>query len=886
MTRPLPQDPALPQLAQALDPHAMARAFGAALSGWQVRGCEVERIKYRPGRNCTVLYRLNLCDARRGDTIEQRIAARFFSGGESARRHVKAAERATVASAAGPALMHLGALDMLAHCWPNDAKLDALGAPHSDATLRELVAALTEGRGRLIDQRSTVVQYVPELRACVRVELRLQADAGAPITTQTVYAKIDIEHDGAAVHALLQALYASLAQHAGRLRTPRPVLWQAATGWHWQLAVPGRALLDVDPLVGAAASARVGARLAALHATPLPALPMLTAQALRAQPRQVAQMLAQVEPAWQPLLARLVDRLEDSGAALEREPAVTLHGDLHPRNILVDGETLAFIDLDGAHLGPAVIELGAWVADAMCRAQLGGIALPDAAPAWRAFLAAYARASGCSVEARLLAWCTAHHLLCQRAYRAVANLKAGRFEGVPALLALADSIAGAGTVEHDLDLDTCTDVATMRALLQAQLPGYADGGLRIDALRVGKARRNTSLHRNPNPITLCYELQVSDPARGRAGTQRLYAQVFRAGLAEPFYRQQDRSRLAPPAFGNALVLLPELNMVLWALPNDPGLPQLVTLLDPAYAVSWAALGIARSAYERVQVELLRYEPQRRASLRYTLARRDGGAARTLYAKTFCDGQAEDIHRRFGHFWQLAHPAAPLVAQPLAHCAETRTVWQAPAPGTPLLAALDSHDGAALMGGVARALVLLHDAPLALSAAAAPRSVAHWVAEVRRRQNKIGRAAPALAARVEHIADAIAARAGPQAARPLGLIHGDFHPEQVWVHEGRIVLFDFDEFTLGDPMEDLAEFVTKLEQAGTASELGSVLIDRYAACAPHRFDARSLAWHLAVQGLLQASRAFVFQQPGWPQELERRLARCEARVAALTTETTR
>jgi hypothetical protein len=51
------------------------------------------------------------------------------------------------------------------------------------------------------------------------------------------------------------------------------------------------------------------------------------------------------------------------------------------------------------------------------------------------------------VDASLLAWSTAYNLLCQRAYRCVANLKPGRFEAVPALLALADSIASAGTVD-------------------------------------------------------------------------------------------------------------------------------------------------------------------------------------------------------------------------------------------------------------------------------------------------------------------------------------------------------------------------------------------------------------------------------------------------------
>ena len=433
-----------------------------------------------------------------------------------------------------------------------------------------------------------------------------------------------------------------------------------------------------------------------------------------------------------------------------------------------------------------------------------------------------------------------------------------------------------------IPLDRYADTDAMRALLQSQLPGFADGGLRIDALEVHSARRNTSRERNPCPMTLCYQLQVSDTRQGRSGTQMLLAQVFRPGLAAAAFAQHDGRRLTAPAFGEPLVHLPALNLLLWALPNDPGLPQLAVLLDPERAARCLPQACAGTKARDLRVELLRYAPQHRATLRYTFAAADGGAGRTLYAKTFFDERAQDIHARFGHFWRLAQrdADAPLVAEPLGHDATTRTAWQAPAVGVPLLQSLASQDGPRLMGRVAHALALLHAAPLAPSSTTAPRSVAHWLAETRRRQNKIGRVDPALATRAARIADTIAAHAVHPATRALSLIHGDCHPDQFWVHEGRVVLFDFDEFTLGDPMEDLAGFLLKLGQAGAPAVLASALVTHYAAAAPERFDARCLAWHLAIQSLLQVSRAFIYQRPGWATEVERRLTATEASVAAL------
>ena len=53
-----------------------------------------------------------------------------------------------------------------------------------------------------------------------------------------------------------------------------------------------------------------------------------------------------------------------------------------------------------------------------------------------------------------------------------------------------------------LDLHTFTDPVAMRALLQQQLPGFAEGWLRIDALRVCKVRRNLITQTNQFLVAL------------------------------------------------------------------------------------------------------------------------------------------------------------------------------------------------------------------------------------------------------------------------------------------------------------------------------------------------------------------------------------------------
>ena len=111
-------------------------------------------------------------------------------------------------------------------------------------------------------------------------------------------------------------------------------------------------------------------------------------------------------------------------------------------------------------------------------------------------------------------------------------------------------------------VDTCLDSDAMCALLQHALPDAASGRVVIDALRVTNVRRSSSRHRNPHPLTLRYELALRDTASGVATRRDYYGKVYRNGAS------------AEAPLGTAALRLPQLDLLLWAWPNDPGLPQL------------------------------------------------------------------------------------------------------------------------------------------------------------------------------------------------------------------------------------------------------------------------------------------------------------------------
>lgn len=372
-----------------------------------------------------------------------------------------------------------------------------------------------------------------------------------------------------------------------------------------------------------------------------------------------------------------------------------------------------------------------------------------------------------------------------------------------------------------MTVDACLDPGAVQAALAPLLPA-------LDAVRIAGVRRNTSHRRNPHPLLVRYEL-------------------CQAGAWSAWHGRVHRDGASAAAHPGAPVLrVPALDLLLWPWPHDPGLPQLPALLA-------SRAGDA--------VEVLRWVPEVRALLRFS------GPGGVRYAKTFADDRAAAVHARLAHFAALAE--GPLVGAPLALDAALRTVWQAPVAGVPLVAS--TRPAAALAEALAQALAVLHAAPAAL-AGPERRDTAHGLHEAARRVHKLGRALPGLHARAQRVLQAL--QQHPPAAR-LGLLHGDFHAGQVAEHEGRIVLFDFDEFALGDPMEDLAAFAVRAPADGA---FVARLVAAYAQVAPAAYCRARLDWHLALQHLLQAARAFGFQIPHWPHEAARRLARAEALLA--------
>lgn len=420
----LAHDPRLPYRDLLLDPEVAGRRLALRLrSGWaaDVSGCELTRVKYRVGESLRVVYRLRV------DGDEQLVAARMFTGGASAEIYRKAAARAVPSRSLRPVARD-AELDTVIWTFPNDRKLDNL-------TALDVVPAGLRGKLPRRWQRSQLVAYAPEKSATARCLDPL----GETIAYVKAYALPEAER-----HARVLEHVRSHPLTSGRLRVPAVLGRSDSYRMLWLEAIEGRQLAELRGDELARGLEAFGSALAILHGLPATGLaPFARLEVPRL--RVAAEVIGRARPELVDVAARLAARL-----AATRPPEgrpVHLHGDVHPRNVLVDQGRLALIDLDQAGAGQPAADLGSVLARIGQDLELGVLDPAGAAEAGGRFLRAYA-ATRPLPDAASLRWHTAAALLAERALRAVNRVIPLTLPHLGALLTQAAEL----TAAHNDDL--------------------------------------------------------------------------------------------------------------------------------------------------------------------------------------------------------------------------------------------------------------------------------------------------------------------------------------------------------------------------------------------------------------------------------------------------
>ena len=371
---------------------------------------------------------------------------------------------------------------------------------------------------------------------------------------------------------------------------------------------------------------------------------------------------------------------------------------------------------------------------------------------------------------------------------------------------------------------------------------------------------------------LSYHLQLHDVSTGSHHEQVVSARLCRPDEGMVEFNRAGSMQLFRASGVQALIYMPETEMVLWSFPNDRKLTHLPELLNIEFLRSHlprhlrALDGDESSELATITTEILHYLPERSCMIRYhlLLKRRLTGESRalTLYGKNYRDdsGAAVDAIMR-----QLAGQM-PGNAVPLGYDPELRTLWQSHVPGAPFLwESLEAPDAMEVVRRIARCVAEFHSCtvrtPWRYDLRDIDESLMDTI-ELAERTN------PEVAGRITSLVNALLAQRksmGWEDALTTPL-HRDLKMCNFLISEERVALIDMDSVGLGDPLTDMGSLIANFYLTGirAGSDFGmirkvvEVFGSAYAEAVPWTVSQARLNWYTAAAFIHEVTRRSIRQ----------------------------
>ena len=375
--------------------------------------------------------------------------------------------------------------------------------------------------------------------------------------------------------------------------------------------------------------------------------------------------------------------------------------------------------------------------------------------------------------------------------------------------------------------------------------------------------------RHKSFLALCYDLSIMDHHRHNQH-HTIFAKAY---LGNRSLLEFDRlMKQCSPNFSkdHQPLHLADLGLIVWLFPSDPSLPQLSVLLDPSRVTKYFPPGYFPGTLThpaqvpQVAYRVVHYRPECRCTIRYQL---DGhpalsGSNMMLFAKTFKE-EGKEIFQRMEMLWNLSQKASNTikVPKPLSYDESLHTIWQEGVPGLPLREVIHSSNYHHYLKSVARGLATLQQSGLPSSSTISSHD---HVMEFQKKAEKLSQVFPSGSHVLKNLGRQLEELAASDGPVPTQLIHGDFHIGQLLAARKQVTFFDLDECAMGDPLQDVANFLVDLQfqefSPGFRKHMTESFVKAYAAFVPWDVPQRRLDWHGAIQFTNKVYRSFIQQKP--------------------------
>ena len=435
--------------------------------------------------------------------------------------------------------------------------------------------------------------------------------------------------------------------------------------------------------------------------------------------------------------------------------------------------------------------------------------------------------------------------------------------------ALTSRRSGDKSMGHDLT--RFADPTVMRAVLSERLPLLCPGSWAITSCRVQHMKYSTKKKIENESLAACYHIEVINSDSRLKQTLILYCKAFRGGRSQEEIDCLAQSNAGTQALHSMPLHFRDLDMLLWVFPEDPAIPHLPEVSDPARVTAhlpYLSLpkGLEGAEHIRsVKAEVVNYRPELRCTTQYDLSWGTDKQPQhlTIFGKTFRSGEGRDVYARSEYLWKRFSGVDEkvLFSQPLGYTSEVQTLWQLGVEGTPLCRVIEGDNCDSYLRTVAKGLAMVHNSDLA--------GLPTWtlnehLTEADKKIEKLRKAAPSLVRKLDLLAQLIHRDAPNPSDIPLRPMYWDFHINQLLAQDGKVAFFDFDELVIGDPLQDIANFIVDLQFRDVspllARRMARSLYDSYRSQVKWEVPIDRVRWHARVQFINKAYRVYISQSP--------------------------
>ena len=376
------RDKAIPGLETLLDPELFVKRLRISLPNADIRAAQPRYIRYKPGMNCLIAYRL-----KTGEKWID-VYAKAHSADAADKLH-KAKLRKTSEGPFGPGRMVLNGLDIVVSFFPNDSKLKRLHRLLDNDFKTKIAPLLTQNVGELQSLALSTLRYKPERRYVGRLET-----GHHPAALLKIYAPNAFEKSYVSNTAI---------KNQGLLRVPECLGKSdryALIAFEW---LPGDSLAEIirdGKRNYKHAATDTGAALANFHAQMPDNLPVRTADSEVGIFLERAEWLGYVDPRFAEQAKKLAWKL---AAWFINEPMMMhpIHGDFYAEQVLWSNRGVGIIDLDETVMGDPRMDIGAFAAHLEYNVLHGNIATDVLTNILNNFYDGYKHANGAFPEDNL-----------------------------------------------------------------------------------------------------------------------------------------------------------------------------------------------------------------------------------------------------------------------------------------------------------------------------------------------------------------------------------------------------------------------------------------------------------------------------------------------------